>query len=358
MPRPKKAMPAYRFHISGQAVVTLGGKDFYLGPHDSPESRVKYLTLVGEYQRNGLRAPDQPTHQMDLAITVSGVTTEFRATKLKSFDRNPAHKCRFENLCKLLDDEYGDTPAKDFGPRKLADLRELLVVDGNCRKYVNSQIRFIVRIFKHALSRELIEPGQLVALESLESLKKGEAKDNPPRKPASLELIHKTLPHLCDDSAAMVRIQLATGCRPSELFTLTPAEVDQSGEVWMIRKTSHKTAHHGKQKVIPIVGDARDAIAPFLLGPENEVCFTNASGTPWNRNTYRRRITRQCETLKIDRWTPYQIRHLVGQSVRDKLSAEHVQAILGHSRISMVETYSRASEHKAVEAAIAIQAAK
>ena len=60
MPRPRSSMPAYRFHVSGQAVVTLAGKDFYLGPHDSPESRARYFELVQEYNANGKIAPDKP----------------------------------------------------------------------------------------------------------------------------------------------------------------------------------------------------------------------------------------------------------------------------------------------------------
>ncbi|WP_168565653.1 hypothetical protein [Crateriforma spongiae] len=31
MPRPKADQPGYRYHISGQAVVTFCGKNFYLG---------------------------------------------------------------------------------------------------------------------------------------------------------------------------------------------------------------------------------------------------------------------------------------------------------------------------------------
>ncbi len=42
MPRPKSEAPAYRFHVSGQAVVRLDSKDFYLGKHGTPESYVRY----------------------------------------------------------------------------------------------------------------------------------------------------------------------------------------------------------------------------------------------------------------------------------------------------------------------------
>ena len=51
MPRQRSAMPSYRFHVSGQAVVTLCGKDFYLGAHDTPESRARYFALLGRVQR-------------------------------------------------------------------------------------------------------------------------------------------------------------------------------------------------------------------------------------------------------------------------------------------------------------------
>jgi len=52
-------VPGYRLHKpSGQAVVTLGGKDQYLGAHGSDESRAKCQRLVAEYVRNGFRAPE------------------------------------------------------------------------------------------------------------------------------------------------------------------------------------------------------------------------------------------------------------------------------------------------------------
>ena len=54
MARPKAKAPARCYHISGQSVVTIAGRDFYLGPHDSPESIARYAVLIGIYQRNWL----------------------------------------------------------------------------------------------------------------------------------------------------------------------------------------------------------------------------------------------------------------------------------------------------------------
>ena len=71
-------MPAYRYHISGQARVTLDGKDFYLGEYDTPASRAKYFALLAEYNANGQRAPSDSVHLANAPITVRCVTAEYR----------------------------------------------------------------------------------------------------------------------------------------------------------------------------------------------------------------------------------------------------------------------------------------
>jgi hypothetical protein len=49
MPRLTRKYPDYRLHKrSGQAVVTLDGLTYYLGPHGSPESRAEYDRLIAE----------------------------------------------------------------------------------------------------------------------------------------------------------------------------------------------------------------------------------------------------------------------------------------------------------------------
>jgi len=42
--------PAYQHHkATGQARVTINGKDHYLGPHDSEESHQKYDDLIADW---------------------------------------------------------------------------------------------------------------------------------------------------------------------------------------------------------------------------------------------------------------------------------------------------------------------
>ena len=50
MSTPAVRVPQYRLHKpSRQAVVTLGGKDHYLGPYDSAKSKAEYQRLLGEW---------------------------------------------------------------------------------------------------------------------------------------------------------------------------------------------------------------------------------------------------------------------------------------------------------------------
>ena len=55
MPRTTKP-PSYRKHKpTGQAVVTIDGKDYYLGKHATVTSRKSYDALIGEWITGGRR---------------------------------------------------------------------------------------------------------------------------------------------------------------------------------------------------------------------------------------------------------------------------------------------------------------
>jgi len=54
MPKLTVTPPSYRHHKpSGRAVVTLNGKDHYLGPWQSPASRAEYKRLLAEWMAVG-----------------------------------------------------------------------------------------------------------------------------------------------------------------------------------------------------------------------------------------------------------------------------------------------------------------
>ena len=53
-----KRVPTYRHHKpSGQAVVTLDGRDHYLGKHGTEASKQEYDRLIAEWLASGRRTP-------------------------------------------------------------------------------------------------------------------------------------------------------------------------------------------------------------------------------------------------------------------------------------------------------------
>jgi hypothetical protein len=69
MPRLIESLPKYRKHrASGQAVVTLCGVEFYLGPHGTRVSCREYDRLVGEWLAAGRQLPVAPDASFDLTI--------------------------------------------------------------------------------------------------------------------------------------------------------------------------------------------------------------------------------------------------------------------------------------------------
>ncbi|WP_404308151.1 tyrosine-type recombinase/integrase [Neorhodopirellula lusitana] len=394
MSRPKKVAPDYRYHVSGQAVVTFNGTNFYLGPHDSPESKAKYRKLLTEYIASDFKTPDGDCRLADEPIRVVDVTAEARVWAQAKYANSRSHLANFRNLCQTLDDEYGDTPANEFGPRKLSEIRDLFVASGNSRGYVNSQVRSIVRIFRYALSRELISPNVIVSLDSLEPLRYRQttAKEATPVVPVCLEDVRATAEKLSPVLMAMVRVQVATGMRPGEMCRIRPVDIDRSNaDVWMYRPSEHKTARLGKKKAVPIIGDARAALEPYMNRDEESYCFSPRESAAWFRqqksanrkvplntgdrpgvkrggslkgnaakrspgevytkDSYRRAIQRAAEKAGVSHWFPYQLRHTAGTMVRESLGVEAAQALLGHSRAAMTEHYAQISELKAIEAA-------
>ncbi len=65
----------------------------------------------------------------------------------------------------------------------------------------------------------------------------------------------------------MVRLQLLTAARPGEVASIRPRDVDRSDPAcWVYRPGSHKTEHHGRERVIVIGPRAQEVLAP-LAGP-------------------------------------------------------------------------------------------
>jgi integrase len=191
--------------------------------------------------------------------------------------------------------------------------------------------------------------------------------------------------------ADMVRFQQLTGARPGEVCQIRPRDVDRSGEVWEYRPASHKTQHHGRQRIIYVGPRAQDVLRSYLLRSADSYCFSPAESeamrlddrhaarvTPMScgnrpgsnrkprpkrkprdhyvKDAYRRAIQRAVvnanrqqmteaakagvEPKLLAHWHPNQLRHSAATEIRKLFGLEAAQVVLGHSKADVTQVYA------------------
>jgi hypothetical protein len=116
-------IPKYRRHTStGQAVVTLGGKDHYLGKHGTQEFREKYGKKVAEYANlppgsvPTLARPKRPITVLEAAD---------RYLKWSSENQSTVEQAHVRGMLRILVGLYEHELAENIGP---PEMREILPV--------------------------------------------------------------------------------------------------------------------------------------------------------------------------------------------------------------------------------------
>jgi site-specific recombinase XerD len=174
--------------------------------------------------------------------------------------------------------------------------------------------------------------------------------------------------------------------------------VDRSGDVWQYRPESHKTQHHGRERIIYIGPQAQDVLLPYLLRPADACCFSPADsvekhraeirarrqtkvqpsqrnrskaqarrlpGDHYTRYAYCQAITRAIrnankqrvkeatdtgtEPVLLAHWHPNQLRHNKATEVRRQFGLEAAQVILGHAKADVTQVYAERDSRLAVE---------
>ncbi|TWT69343.1 tyrosine-type recombinase/integrase [Crateriforma conspicua] len=403
MARPKATMPSYRLHRSTKrAVVTIDGKDFYLGKYNSPESKAEYARLMAEYAVTG-KAPR--TDDESDAITVTELLASYwrhaRTYYVKN-GRPTSEQAAMKFVLRTLRRLFGDQPATEFGPIALKVVRQEWIDAGHSRGTINRNVQRITRVFKWAASEELLPVSVHQALATVDGLRKGRsaARETERIAPIDLKIVEATMQELTPVVADMVRLQMLTGMRPVEVCSIRPCDVDRSGDVWEYHVDGHKTEHHERDRVVYIGPEAQALLAPYLLRDAQTHCFSpreadrqfrqekrakrqrplryeyrrsrqdNRIRHFYDTSSYRRAIHRACdrafppaEELTGDalkawqsdhRWSPNRIRHTTATEVRRRFGLEAAQVILGHSVADVTQIYAERDAEKAREVARAI----
>jgi integrase len=276
MPRLTRSTPTYRRHLaSGQAIVTLQGRDHYLGRYGSAESKRTYDRIVGEWLAAG--RPTSATASPD-AVTTLEVLASFKRFAQSHYVKNgkPTGAAdTFTATYCVMHSLYGRQPAAEIGPLALKAIIARLIEEGRSRRFISERLQQIKRIFKWAASEELIPFEVYQRLTTVEAPRRGKtkAKELPPVLPVADATVELTLPHLPPVVADMVRLQRYTGARPGEICQLRPADVDRSGEIWKFTPMEHKTEHHGKARVILLGPKAQAVLLRYLARDAEAFCF-------------------------------------------------------------------------------------
>jgi integrase len=273
MPRPRNPIPTYRLHKqSGQAVVTISDngrrRDVLLGKYGTPESRAEYQRVLAEL--NTPAAVVAPRTGSD--ITVNEVLVAFfrwAETHYRTSQGEPTTEIgELRRSLAALTELYGFTLAAEFGPRALAALRRWMIDRQWCRTLINRRMDRVKRVFRWAASEELVPVAVYQSLRTLAGLRKGrtDARESEPVTPVDPTQVDAVLPFLNRHLRCMVELQRHTGMRPGEVCRLALAEVDRTAGVWLYRPSAHKSAHHGRDRVVPLGPRAQGVIAGFLRG--------------------------------------------------------------------------------------------
>lgn len=387
MPRLLNSLPKYRKHrASGQAVVTLNGRDFYLGPHGTKASRLEYDRLIAEWLANG-----RAVHQPEAEITVSELAARYLKFAKGYYVKDG--KCTkvvpgIKAAIKYLVAWYGRQAAVEFGPVALKALRQRMVDDGHSRRYINDHCDRLKRMFKWAAAEQMIPEATYRSLALVEGLRAGrtEARETAPILPVDDAVVDATLTKLPPVVADMVRLQRLTGARPAEICILRPCDVDRTRDVWLYRPHSHKTEHHGRERVIFVGPQGQEVLLKYLARGAEDYCFQprdseakrlalqhaarktplgygNSPGTNRKRkpkvrpgkcyavDTYRRAIKRACDKAKVERWAPNRLRHSAATRIRQEFGLEAAQVTLGHSSADVTQVYAERDAAKGIEVA-------
>lgn len=369
-------VPKYRRHKpTGQAVVTLCGRDIYLGKHGSAASREAYNRHIAEWMQNDGRPPAR-----EHVATVTEVVvayTEF-ATGYYRKDGKPTNEVRMVKAAvKIVRQLYGRSRAVDFGPLALKACRGEMIRKGWCRSHVNKQTDRVKRMFKWAASEEMVPGSVYESLRCVAGLKRGRTDAREGRKvlPVSDADVLATLEHLPPVVRDMVQLQRLTGARPGEICDIRPCDINRSAEPWEYVPESHKTEHHDRPRVVFIGSKGQAILLPYLLRPADACCFSpleadgrrraarhearttplscgNRPGT--NRKTkprrkpggkydvrsYGRAVRRAAEKARVATWSPHRLRHTFATEVRKAYGLEAVQVCLGHSKADVSQIYA------------------
>jgi integrase len=331
--------PSYRFHKARNcAVVTLDGRDHYLGAHGSPASLEKYHRLVAEWLAHHAKPPtlaetavSKPTID-DLVLAYWRFVTSYYVKD----GRPTSEQDTIRQVLRFLRRLFGSTVAEEFSPKDLKAVRQAmvehpitrvvkirneltgevqeqtkLILRGLARKFINKQIARIRRMFAWAVEEELVPVHVHQALLCVKNLKKGKsaAREKPRIKPVADAHVEAVLPFVRPSIKTMIQVQLLCGGRPQDIVQMRAIDIDSTTAIWEYHPGRYKTEHRNdgelpdKERVVYLGPRAQELLKPYLAGDPEGYLFSP-----------RRSEEQRCNERRLKRQTPLWPSHVRHQN--------------------------------------------
>jgi integrase len=302
-------IPKYcRHRASGQAYVTLGGRDVYLGVFNSRDSRQEYDRKIAEWMAAGRQVPADP-QSVTVAEIIAAYRKHCRQYYLDADGTVGRATVNIDEALKPLFRLYGKTPAAEFGPLKLKAVRQQMISHGRVRTNVNRHVTRVRGMFKWAVENELIPAAVFHGLLAVSGLRAGRSgvKEGEPVRPVPIPDVEAVLAFLSAQVKAMVQLQLLTGMRPGEVVIMRGSDIDTSGPLWVYTPARHKTQNHGHTRAVYLGPKAQDIILAFFKTDLAAYLFSPADAEADRR-----------DALRLARKTPHSCGNRAGTNRRNK----------------------------------------
>ena len=383
MPRRKLIPSQPRLHNgSGQAYVRLDGRMIYLGRFGTPEAEAAFKRTVAEWLSTGIVPNRKPAE--DDGITVVELCVIFMRWAEGYYvkdDKPTGEQDYLRRAIRPLIELYGDAPAASFTTTNLRAVRQTLIDRKLARTHINGICARIRRIFKWGASRDRVPPAVFQALQAVEGLRRGRsgARETEPVRPAPDAHVDAIRPFVSSVVWGMVELQRLTGMRSGEVTIMRGADIDTNGAVWAYRPSTHKTEHHGFERIIDLGPRAQEIVRPllradlsaYLFDPRQAEAERYAKAENHRRpnqvpnkrkgarrlqdhysvSSYRRAIDYACRKANVPSWSPHQLRHSFATRIRKLAGVEVARAALGHQHLRTTEIYSEIDRGKVQELA-------
>ena len=127
-----KKAPRYCFHrASGQAVVRINSRDYYLGLFGTKESKLEYARLIAEWDASG-RSTSFGFAEAKL-VTLSMLVVDYRAYAADYYPKRANSETATIRLATDYLTDYLDIGANQFSPLKFKAVREKMLASRHHR---------------------------------------------------------------------------------------------------------------------------------------------------------------------------------------------------------------------------------